>query len=160
MILFSLAACGGLSGKGTVPESVDPRQNLASAVTMIRAGLDKEARHYLELVIAYSREEGITDEALFRLALLSVNDGDLGKGRSSAALLDTLRRTYPASIWARQAAPLQLYLKGTKNSRNRDREISALQDKNLSLSRDVRELRQIIERLKTLDSELEQKIKR
>lgn len=160
MLLFCLAGCSGILGPGTVPEVTDSRQNLASAVTMIRAGLDKEARHYLDLVISYSREEGVTDEALFRLALLSLNDGNPGGRKSATALLDTLRLDYPTSVWTRQAAPLSSYLLGVKNTRNRDREINALQDKNLSLSRDVRELRQIIDRLKALDSELEQKIRR
>lgn len=160
VLLLCLNGCGGMFGKETPPKVSDNRQNLAAAITMIRAGLDNEARHYLELVISYSNEEGVTDEALFRLALLSLNDGNRGGGNGSAALLDKLKYNYPASVWTRQAAALQSYLLGVKNIRNREREINNLQDKNLSLSKDVRELRQILERLKALDIELEQKIKR
>ncbi len=160
MLLLCLTGCSGIIGIGTVADDTDSYQNLASAVTMIRKGLDSEARHYLELVIVYSREEGVTDEALFRLALLNLNDGKLGGGKSTTALLEKLRVTYPTSVWTRQAAPLQSYLLGIRNNRSRDKEITALQEKNLSLSKDVRELRQIIDRLKALDSELEQKIRR
>jgi hypothetical protein len=127
---------------------------------MTKAGLDNEARHFLELVIDDAREDGVTDEALFRLALLKINDGDLGGGKSSLALLEKLKNNYPSSVWTKQAAPLHTYLSGSKNARNRDREFNSLREKNLSLSRDVRDLRQTIERLKVLDFELEQKIRR
>lgn len=160
MLLCCLAACGGMAGKGAAPGVTDSRQHLVTAVTMIRAGKESEARHHLELVISNSSEEGVTDEALFRLAILKLNDGETAGGKSAAALLDTLRRSYPASVWTRQAAPLLVYAAGVKHNRNRDKEINALQDKNLSLSREVRELRQIIDRLKALDSELDQKIRR
>lgn len=157
LLLLILSGCGGMSGKGAIQDVSDKRLNLAKAVTMIRAGLESEARHYLVLVIDDSWESGVTDEALFRLALLKINDGDLGGGKSSLALLDKLRNSYPKSVWTKQAAPLHSYLTGLKNIRNRE---SELRDKNLSLSRDVRDLRQMIERLKSLDLELEQKIKR
>jgi hypothetical protein len=169
MLLLNLTGCGGMFGKVAtkeVPEKVaikevsEKRQNLVNAVDKIRAGQEREARHFLELAIEESREDGVTDEALFRLAILKLNDGDQGAGKSSIALLDKLRSNYPASVWTRQAAPLQLYIKGVHNIRNREREINTLREKNLSLSREVHELRQTIERLKALDLELEQKIRR
>ncbi len=159
-LLLNLAGCSGIFSNGTVRKVSEPQQNLTSALNMIRSGLESEARHYLELVIDYSREDGVTDEALFRLAVLKLNDGDLGGGNSSAALLARLRLNYPASVWTKQAAPLQLYLLNVKHIRNREKEINDLHDKNLSLSKDVRGLRQILERMKALDTELEQKIQR
>jgi hypothetical protein len=187
MFLLNLTGCGGMSGKvvtqevsenkqnlanaaevkrgGQEQEVSEKRQNLAKAVDMIRAGQEREACYFLELVIDDSREDGVTDEALFRLAILKLNDGEPGAGKSSLALLDKLRNGYPSSVWARQAAPLQSYLKGVHNLRNREREVNTLREKNLSeknlsLSRDVHGLRQTIERLKALDLDLEQKIKR
>ena len=187
VFLLNLTGCGGMFVKGSTrevsenqqnlanaaevkrggqeQEVSEKRQNLAKAVDMIRAGQEREASYFLELVIDDSREDGVTDEALFRLAILKLNDGELGAGKSSIALLDKLRRSYPASVWTRQAAPLQSYLKGVHNIRNREREVNTLREKNLSeknlsLSRDVHGLRQTIERLKALDLELEQKIKR
>lgn len=160
MLLLCLAGCGGMAGKGAATVATDSRQQLASAVTLIGTGKESEARRHLESVISNSNEEGVTDEALFRLAILKLNDGETGGGKNAAALLDTLRRSYPASAWTRQAAPLLAYTEWVKNHRNRDKEINALQEKNLSLSREVRELRQIIDRLKALDSELDQKKRR
>ncbi|GAC1449452.1 MAG: hypothetical protein PVSMB11_10810 [Desulfuromonadaceae bacterium] len=182
MLLLNLTGCGGMFGKGGTQEASEKRQdpvnavdmirdgqerqvsekrhNLAKAVDMIRGGQEREARYFLELVIDDTREDGVTDEALFRLALLKLNDGELGTGKSSIALLDKLRSSYQASVWTRQAAPLLSYLKGVHNIRNREREVNTLREKNLSLSRDVHGLRQTIERLKALDLELEQKIRR
>lgn len=160
MLLLNLTGCGGMLGKGVTREVSEARQKLTNAVNMIRSGLENEARYYLEQVIAHPGENGVTDEALFRLALLKLNDGDLGGGKSSVALLERLRSSYPASVWTRQAGPLHSHLMNVKNIRNREREITNLHDKNLSLSKDVRELRQMIERLKSLDLELEQKIRK
>lgn len=160
MLLFLLSGCSGMAGKWSVHDSSESRQNLASAVDMIRAGLDREARYYLERVINDSREDGVTDEALFRLAILKFNDGELGGGKSSLSLFEKLRTSYPKSAWTKQATPLYTNLQSAKNARYHERELNTLREKNLSLSKDVRDLRQVIERLKALDIELEQKIRR
>lgn len=160
MLLSALIGCGGMFGKGPPQELPDKRRKLAAAVEMIRTGHEGEARHLLELVIDDPRQEGVTDEALFRLALLTLNDGEPGDAKRSIAILDKLQNGYPASVWASQSAPLHAYLQGVKTIRNREREFKTLRERNLSLSRDVTELRQTIERLKALDRELEQKIRR
>ena len=157
MILLNLIGCGGMFGKVATKEVSEKRQNLAKAVDMIRASQEREARKFLQLVIDDSGEVGVTDEALFRLAILKLNDGEPGSGKSSITLLDKLRSGYPASVWTRQAASLQTYLLSVQNIRNREKEINSIREKNQSLSRDVRELRQTIERLKALDLELEHK---
>lgn len=153
-LLLLLGGCGGILG------SLEQKRNLANAVDMIQSGRDNEARRFLNLVINAPWEDGVTDEALFRLSLLQLNKAEPGEGKSSAALLDRLHSSSPKSVWMRQAAPLQEYLLGVKDSRNRLRELNSLREKNLTLSKDVHDLRQIIERLKTLDVELEQKIRR
>jgi hypothetical protein len=158
-LLLSLSGCTGITGSWSLRGSSDKRQNLASAVDMIRSGLDKEARFYLERVIDDQREDGVTDEALFRLAILKINDGDAG-GKSSLELLERLRNSYPKSVWTKQSAPLYSYVQNSKSIRNRERELNSLREKNLSLSKDVRDLRSVIDRLKALDLELEQKIRR
>jgi hypothetical protein len=160
MLLVTLGGCSGMFGKAAGRDTADKRQNLESAVTMMRSGLESEARFFLERVIDDTWEEGVTDEALFRLALLKINDGQLGGGRSSLDLIAKLRNKYPSSVWTKQVLPLYTNLMGEKSARNRERELISMREKNLSLSRDVRELRQTIERLKSLDIELEQKIRR
>ena len=159
MLLSSLNGCGGMLGKWPPHEDSERRRNLAAAVNLIGAGHQNEAGHFLELVIDDSREDGVTDEALFRLAILKLNDGEPGEGRSSIALLDRLRNGYPASVWTSQSEPLYSYLIVVKNIRNGQTELKTMREKNFSLSRDVTELRQTIERLKALDRELEQKIR-
>jgi len=92
----------------------------------------------------------VTDEALFRLALLNLKDDSNKSLLRAQSLLDRLSEKYPASLWTRQSAQLHAYL------RRRQRE----QKSQKELSRDNRELRQNLERLKQLDLELEQRIKR
>jgi hypothetical protein len=138
----------------------DQERRFAGALEFLRAGREQESRDLLELVVAGSPRSGVTDEALFRLSLLYLRD-DVGKGTArTQELLERLINEFPRSIWARQGAPLAAYLTGVRTLRDRQREVNTLKELNLSLSRDNREMRQSIERLKSLDLELEKKIKR
>lgn len=132
----------------------EQERTLDAARDQLRAGKVPSAHNLLEKVVEGKPTAGVTDEALFRLALLSLND-DGGKGvQRSQSLLEKLAATYPDSVWARQSAPLLSHL------RNKQRELKSLKDLNFSLSRDNKELRQSLEQLKRLDLELEQRIKR
>lgn len=161
LLAFS-GGCGTVAGKPSLmfapPEQ---KRQLASALEHLRAGNEKQARDMLEKISVAPPLGGVTDEALFRLALLRVGD-DGGKDTTRArSLLERLRGEFPASPWTHQAAPLISYLAGAKGLRDRDvRELRSLRELNLSLTRDNRELRQSIERLKALDQELEQKMRR
>lgn len=138
----------------------DQERHFANALEFIQKGNEPAARDLLERVLEAPSRSGVTDEALFRLAILSLRE-DAGKGTVRAQeLLERLKNEYPRSVWTHQAAPLGVYLAGVKNLRDRQREVKTLKELNLSLSRDNREMRQSIERLKSLDIELEQKIKR
>ncbi|RII31759.1 MAG: hypothetical protein CXR30_02830 [Geobacter sp.] len=141
------------SRKGGIPQQ---ERYLAGALEHLRKGNEQGARDLLERICEAPSVGGVTDDALFRLSLLNLRD-DSAK---SQALLERLRNEFPRSIWTYQAAPLASYLSGIKTLRDRQREMKTLRDLNLSLSRDNRDLRQTIERLKNLDIELEQKIKR
>lgn len=135
-------------------------RSLKEALDWLRAGNEQRARNLLEKVVDGAPVAGVTDEALFRLALLSLNE-DGGKGLQRAqTLLERLAGKYPRSIWTRQSAPLLSHLAEVKVLRNRQRELKTVRELNLSLSRDNREMRQILERLKQLDLEQEQRIKR
>ncbi len=138
----------------------DQERNFAGALEFLRAGREQEARESLERVLEGPQRSGVTDEALFRLSLLYLRDeGGRGTVRTQE-LLERLKAEYPHSIWTRQGAALAAYLTGVRTLRDRQREVRTLKELNLSLSRDNREMRQSIERLKSLDLELEQKIKR
>jgi hypothetical protein len=138
----------------------EQERRFAGALEFLRAGREQEARDLLEQVVEGPQRSGVTDEALFRLSLLYLRD-DGGKGTTKAQeALERLQTGFPRSIWSQQAAPLDAYLAGIKALRDRQREVKTLKELNLSLSRDNREMRQSIERLKSLDLELEKKIKR
>ena len=138
----------------------DQERSFAGALELLRLGNELGAKDLFERVVAAAPITGVTDEAMFRLALLQLRDESVKGVQRAIIQLDQLKNGYPHSIWTRQAAPLASYLSGTKNLLDKPRELKTLKELNLSLSRDNRDLRQTIERLKSLDLELEQKIKR
>lgn len=135
-------------------------KNFATALQQLRVGNETAARELLQLVVDAPRLAGVTDEALFRLSILELRSESDGGETRAKTLLSQLFRHYPDSIWTRQAAPLAQYVRDTVALRASKREIRSLKNQNLSLSRDNKDLRQSIERLKNLDMELEQKIRR
>lgn len=135
-------------------------RRFATALELLRAGNEPAARELFERVIEEPARSGVTDEALFRLAILSLRDEGTKGSNRSLELIERLKNEFPQSIWTHQSAALGGYLSGVKALRDRQREIKTLKELNLSLSRDNREMRQSIERLKSLDLELEHKIKR
>lgn len=171
--LSSLYGCGiparkasgvSVSAVSDTPADVsvvrEQERRFAGALEFLRAGREQEARELLELVVDGPRRGGVTDEALFRLSLLYLRDeGTRGTVRAQETL-ERLRSEFPASIWSYQGDPLAAYLTGVRALRDRQREVKTLKELNLSLSRDNREMRQSLERLKSLDLELEKKIKR
>lgn len=146
---------GPLPGAAYIEE-----RNFAFALQYLRSGNETAARDLFERTVDAPPLIGVTDEALFRLALLNLRD-EGGKGEPRArALLNRLIHEFPASIWARQASPLVAHLQDVLTLRGVQREFKNLRNQNLSLSHDNKELRQSIERLKQLDMELEQKIRK
>lgn len=165
ILVFSLSVpgCAVIGRKAPSPPTriiSEQERNFAGALEYLRAGKGQQARDLLERVCEAPSMNGVTDEALFRLAVLHLGDeGSKGAVRAQD-LLERLRNEFPKSSWTQQAMPLVSYLAGAKALRDKQREVKTLKDLNLSLSRDNRELRQSLERLKQLDIELEQKIKR
>lgn len=165
MLVLMLTLSGGCSllRDKTVSEAspaVEQERHFAGALHYLMQGKEREAQGLLEQVIAGQVLPGVTDEALFRLALLYLRD-EAGKGDARAyPLLIRLKKEYPRSIWTRQAAPLITYLAGVGALRDSLRELKILRERNLSLTRDNKELHLSLERLKNLDLELDQKIKR
>jgi len=165
MLVLMLAFSGGCSMLGGKPFSgtsvtAEQERRFAGALQYLMQGKEREAQGLLEQVVAGPALPGVTDEALFRLALLYLRD-EGGKGDMHAhTLLVRLKKEYPRSIWTRQAAPLTAYLAGVGTLRDSQRELRTLRERNLSLTRDNKELHQSLERLKNLDLELEQKIRR
>jgi len=162
LMLAMNGGCGTLRSK-QLPETgtaVGQERSFARALKYLIEGKEREAEGLLEQVVAGRALPGVTDEALFRLAILRLRD-EGGRGDIHAqAVLARLKKEYPKSIWTRQAAPLTAYLAGMGVLRDSQRELKTTREKNQSLIRDNKELRQSLERLKNLDLELEQKIER
>lgn len=153
------SGCGALvtlNGSATRAEE----RNFAGALQYLRSGNEAAARDLFERTVEAPPLMGVTDEALFRLALLNLREEGGKSEQRARVLLNRLIREFPASIWARQASPLAAHLQEVSTLRGVQRELKNLRNQNLSLSQDNKELRQSIERLKQLDMELEQKIRR
>ncbi len=137
-------------------------QKLSQAIDSLEKGNSYSATRLLKEICAAKGFPGVTDEALFRLALLSI-DSEPGRENISATmkLLERLQREYPDSQWTAQATPLADFLDEHSDKLLRAqelrRQVKSYKDLNLSLTRENKELRQSIERLKNLDLELERK---
>jgi len=142
-----------------------PALYLGSARDLIQIGDDDAARALLLKIGAEKSVPGVTDEALFHLGLLTLKDENEASGYPlTRQLLERLIRDYPGSVWAMQAIPLNDLLVGRWMSEvslgKSRRQIKVLKDTNISLSRENKEMRLNIEKLKTLEQELEQKSRR
>ena len=163
LLVFWGVLGGGAFFKSAYENSGVPPQRLLlkQALHALGGGKNQQARELLEKIAESSPLAGVTDEALFRLALLYLGDeGTIKAGSRAEALLERLKAEFPDSLWSNQSKPLLSYMGGVKLLRDKRRQAKTLQDINISLARENRELRQSLEQLKQLDLELEQKIKR
>ncbi|MRR07677.1 MAG: tetratricopeptide repeat protein [Deltaproteobacteria bacterium] len=169
IIIVLFMAC--LSGCAAVQKSLEgqrlrttQKEKLAQAVKLIEKGNSEKAVTILTAIVANPGIPGITDEALFRLGLLSL-PSDVEREEISHALkyLERLQKEYPVSPWATQASSLTDLLAGVprriESATELRRQIKTLKDLNLSLTRENKEMRLNIEKLKILDLELEKKAK-
>jgi len=151
----------------------DQEKKLAMAIKLQNEGKLTAALELLIALCAERRAPGVTDEALFRLSLLYLGNGqDMDKESLQLAqhTIERLRKEFPSSSWARMAAPLAELLTTTaelrrqnQNLKNQNqgltKENQALTKETQALTKETQELRQNIEKLKRLDLELEQKRK-
>lgn len=168
LILITLLSLA-LSGCTTVQKTIEvQRQRLAqedrleSAVKHLEQGDAEGAAKLLQSVVTAPGVPGVTDEALFRLALLTVpTELEQDEISQAAKLFDRLQREYPTSPWSTQSTYLADFLSGLPRrlqaASELRRQVKTLKDLNLSLTRENKELRLNIEKLKILDVELERK---
>lgn len=160
-IIFILMICMfcGCSSMGTFNKNylynLNQRSKLASAKDMLSQGKRGPAINLLSEISNGKGVPGVTDEAIFMLALIYLNSShDVEKSVYSLELLKHLQSEYPASLWALQSSSILGLL--IKTRRERESKIEIYQEINF-LKLENKRLKLNIERLKTLDLELEDK---
>ncbi len=156
---FSIYGCAAFHKYGTTGGSLfyaeSQAEKLETARKLLRNDRVQSATQVLVGICSAKGVPGVTDEALFRLSLIYLDAGQTKNDISQAQeTLEKLMHDYPASSWSPHAAAL-VELIATLN-----RKIKSLKGENITLEKKNRELRLNIEKLKILDIEQDQKIKR
>lgn len=145
----------GKPREGNLMQRYAGSRQLAQAEEMLRKGDHKGAARTLAVITSGPSAPGVTDEALFRLALLSLKPGveklGLEKGEH---LLKRLGKEYPKSPWTLLGAPVYELIEVAEEQKSQNK---ALKGTNQALTKEINELSQSIEQLKRLDQELERK---
>lgn len=134
-----------------------PGQQLMTAKSQMALGEYGKSGKIFEEMIARPAEAGITDEALFQLALLNLTANNREGTSKSYHLLQRLIKEHPRSAWAHLGQPLIELLDNLAEQR---RQIAAIKNQNQSFGKEIKELHQTIDRLKSLDLEMEKKSRR
>jgi hypothetical protein len=152
LLAFVIAGCAAINkGASNSLHRYTQSRNLSSAVNMLGRGEPDAAAKILTAIVDSGPAPGITDEALFRLALLSLKPVPEKEG---SHFLKRLKNDYPASPWTVQAGPLLELLADVDELRRQNKNYK---NQNQSLSKEVNELNENINKLKSLDLELEKK---
>jgi len=156
ILLLAVCGCASLQrGEEKLVKHFTQSKNLSEAKTMLETGDRSGAVKALTAVTEAGDIPGVTDEALFMLALLSLRPGVEPDGNlQSLQLLKRLKTEYPASLWTTQSRQLLELLPGVEEMR---RQVRTLKNSNQSLNNEVNELNRNIDQLKQLDQELEKK---
>ena len=126
---------------------------LTPAVRKLAAGDAPGAAQVLKKVCAKRSVSGVTDEALFRLALLSIKPTPATPiSKRGRQLLLRLKKEYPASPWTSQAAPLLDLIKVIDEITRQNQDLRADREE---LTGKISELEDNIKQLENLEVELE-----
>lgn len=162
VFLMASALCSGCASTGKAPQGslmqrYTASRQLEQADEMLGRGDAAGAAKTLQAVVSAPAAPGVTDQALFRLALLTLKPG-LERPASAQAqqLLRRLAREYPKSTWNAQAAHLNDLIEVADNLRRQNK---SLKGNNQSLSREINDLNKSLEQLKRLDQELEKSVR-
>lgn len=159
ILTLALSLCSGCAamktGEGNLVQRYSGSRQLDQAEVMLARGNTHGAVKTLNAVVSGPSVPGVTDEALFRLALLALKPGSEKNGFTHGEqLLKRLGKEYPKSPWTRLAAPVGELIEAVEEQRRQSR---SLKGTNQSLNKEINELNKSIEQLKRLDLELERK---
>ena len=146
---------GSVMREGGLMQRYSGSKQLTQAGEMLRKGDTRGAAKTLGAIISGPALPGVTDEALFRLALLTLNPGvEKPASEKGQQLLRRLGKKYPKSQWTLLAAPVSELIEVAEEHKRQNK---ALKGTNQALTKEINELSKSIEQLKRLDQELEQK---
>lgn len=130
-------------------------RQLDQAVRAIQGRDTQGAARRLKAIVNQRDVPGVTDEALFRLALLSMNPSMEKPGSERGGqLLKRLRRDFPKSSWAVHAEQLLELIDVADNLKAQSRSLSNAKE---AVEAENRDLATKLKQLKRLDMELEQR---
>lgn len=168
-----LAGLSGCATTWSLDSNVrEQQQKLTEAKKLLASNKTIYAKAVLSDITTKPAVAGVTDEALFRLALLNLEAGQQRFATTKAGKsLDTVLSKFSSSSWTPHAISLKGLLDDyeivvqenaelDKSLRNLKNANAALSNANASLTKENAELRQDMEKLKKLDLELEMKKKR
>jgi TolA-binding protein len=143
-------------------QSFSESRKLASARSQLEKGDSLGAARILEGIVNAGSIPGVTDEALFRLAILTLKPSlEHPASQQGHQLLRRLKKEYPNSPWTVQASPLLDLVNTAEELRRQNRSYRStnqtLTREVNDLNKNINELNKNIEQLKHLDLELERK---
>ena len=144
-----------LAGCATVSMNFHSSQKnkLARAVVLLEHGKRSAAAELLTAVSTEPAVPGVTDEALFRLSLLHLASNHEKSGIPRARhYLERLKKEYPSGSWASLASILNEFLASAESAQLQNRKLKEL---NLSLTKENKDFRENLEKLKNLELDLE-----
>ena len=169
VVLLLVSGCASFQVKEVRVQRSPQSINLARAHALLKSGDKAGAVRALTAVTDAEGVTGITDEALFRLALLNIHPvADSGDNLLSINLLNRLNKEYPRSSWSVQSGPLIDLLAGAEELERQVKSLKSqnqtlrsqnqtLRSQNQTLGSEVNELNRNINQLKQLDQELEKR---
>lgn len=166
LILIIAMALGGCATMNKADRyTYEQQKKLALAKILLQSNRPAAARKTLVEISTAPPVAGVTDEALFRLALLDL-EADTQKtatDKTEKSLTDLLTK-FRSSTWSNHAITLKSLLEAydstVQEKAELEKTIKTLKNTNTSLVKENTNLRQDLEKLKKLDLELEMKKKR
>lgn len=152
LVALSLISCSTFNQKGGFVYRLGQERKLADAVALLEQGKKAAADKLLTDICSETGVPGVTDEALFRLSILRLESiQDRNSLAEAQKRLERLGKEFPTSSWAPLASSLVDFIESADTVRLEDKK---LRESNLSLTKENRELRQSIEKLKSLEIEM------
>ncbi len=143
----------------------DPVAQLEKARSMIMTGDDAPAKKLLNHLVTVKSPPGIAEEAMFHLGFLTFRgEAETSGYPQTRQLLDRLSLEYSDTVWGVEAEYLNNLITGRwladVNLGKIRKQVKSLKDTNASLIRENKDLKLTIDKLKSLDLEMEHKSRR